>query len=239
MPTLLTSSAGIDFSMSDNVGCITLQNGKVNALCGETHERLMAIFRHFSKNDEVRCVVIKSALARAFSAGLDFDWIRAIQNMEPKEGLKEYSKFSHMLIELYELSEKIQVIALVDGPVRGGAMALVSACNIVFATEKADFELSETKHGIWPYIVEPYMVHRTGQSTFNWYATRGQKFDAQKALDVNLVDYIVQSKDLNKALHDFMQTQVWTKIRTNLFFDEKDARTRAEQSFELLPNFKV
>lgn len=47
-------------------------------------------------------------------------------------------------------------MALVQGPVFGGGVGLCCCCDVVVATERAQFQLSEVKLGVIPATISPY-----------------------------------------------------------------------------------
>jgi isohexenylglutaconyl-CoA hydratase len=79
-------------------------------------------------------------------------------------------------------------IALVDGPAVGGGMGLAAAADIVIATPRARFALTETSLGLPPAQIAPYLIARLGERAARRLALTGATLDGRKAAALGLVD---------------------------------------------------
>jgi isohexenylglutaconyl-CoA hydratase len=79
-------------------------------------------------------------------------------------------------------------IAIVDGAAVGG-MGLAAASNVVIATPRARFALTETSLGIPPAQIAPYLVHRLGERVARRLAMTGARIDGQEAETLGLADF--------------------------------------------------
>jgi isohexenylglutaconyl-CoA hydratase len=84
-------------------------------------------------------------------------------------------------------------IALVDGPAMGGGMGLASAADIVVATPRARFALSETSLGLTPAQIAPYLVARLGERVARRLALTGARLDGAEAARLGLADALAES----------------------------------------------
>lgn len=80
------------------------------------------------------------------------------------------------------------VIALVDGPARGGGVGLAAAADLVIATQRAVFSLPEALFGLVPAMVFPVLARRIGAPRARWLAISGASLTASDALRLGLVD---------------------------------------------------
>ncbi|MBV8849121.1 MAG: enoyl-CoA hydratase/isomerase family protein [Methylobacteriaceae bacterium] len=93
------------------------------------------------------------------------------------------------------------VIAIVDGPAFGGGLGLTCCADIVLATPRARFALSETGLGIPPAQIAPYVVARIGLRHARRLALTGARFDGQEGAAIGLVDhYCPRESDLQSTL---------------------------------------
>ena len=80
-------------------------------------------------------------------------------------------------------------IAIVDGAAVGGGFGVVCACDIVIATPRARFALSETSLGLTPAQIAPYVVARLGAPLARRLALTGARIDGREAFAIGLADY--------------------------------------------------
>jgi isohexenylglutaconyl-CoA hydratase len=80
-------------------------------------------------------------------------------------------------------------IALVDGAAIGGGMGLAAAADIVIATARARFALTETSLGLPPAQIAPYLVARMGERVARRLALTGARLDGREAAAVGLADF--------------------------------------------------
>jgi enoyl-CoA hydratase/carnithine racemase len=81
----------------------------------------------------------------------------------------------------------------VDGPVRGGGMALTACADIVVASERASFAYSEVKVGVAPALV--LAVTKVPSAPLLPWLVTGEPFDAETALRLGLVTRLGDSLD--------------------------------------------
>jgi isohexenylglutaconyl-CoA hydratase len=89
------------------------------------------------------------------------------------------------------------VIAVVEGPAMGGGVGLVCCADVVLAGPGARFALSETRLGLVPAQIAPFVAARVGLSAARRLALTGARLDARQALALGLVD---QALDTREAL---------------------------------------
>ena len=80
-------------------------------------------------------------------------------------------------------------IAVVDGAAVGGGMGLAAASDVVIATPRARFALTETSLGIPPAQIAPYLAHRLGEHVARRLAMTGARIDGREAETLGLADF--------------------------------------------------
>ena len=70
-------------------------------------------------------------------------------------------------------------------------MGLVAACDIAVAADSAHFCLSETRLGLLPATISPYVIRALGERAANRYFLTAERFDAATALRLGLVHEVV------------------------------------------------
>ncbi len=97
-----------------------------------------------------------------------------------------------MLKTLHRLSKP--TIARVHGSVFGGGVGLVACCDIAFAAHDATFSLSETKLGLIPATIGPYVVEAMGARHARRYFLSAERFTAAEAFRIGLVHDICPAR---------------------------------------------
>ncbi len=85
----------------------------------------------------------------------------------------------------------VPVIARVQGAALGGGMGLCAAADVVVATSDTTFGFTETKLGIIPAVISPFVLAKIGETHARALFATGQRFDAERALRIGLVHEIV------------------------------------------------
>lgn len=185
----------------DNRGVarITLNRAdKHNAFNDTMIADLDRLFLQLANDNDVRVVVL-AAEGRSFSAGADLGWMQRMASYSYEENLRDATALAEMLRKLNYLPQP--TIARVQGAAFGGAVGLVSCCDIAIASSRASFSLSEVKIGLIPATISPYVIAAVGQRTARRLFTTAERIDAQTAWQLNLVSTVVDEEDLDTALN--------------------------------------
>jgi isohexenylglutaconyl-CoA hydratase len=84
-------------------------------------------------------------------------------------------------------------IAVVDGAAVGGGMGLAAASDVVIATPRARFALTETSLGIPPAQIAPYLADRLGEHVARRLAMTGARIEGREAETLGLADFYCSS----------------------------------------------
>lgn len=178
-----------------NIGLITLNRPKaLNALCDELMKELNATLDDFETNDKVNCLVL-TGNEKAFAAGAD---IKEMQDLNFEAVLK--TKFLGHWSRITAFRKPI--IAAVDGYALGGGCELAMMCDIIYASDKAQFGQPEIILGTIPGAGGTQRLTKAlGKSRAMEIILSGNRLSAQEALQLGLVSKVFPSSDLlNEAL---------------------------------------
>ena len=120
----------VRYAVAKRVAHIVLDRPPVNALSLDMIRAVIAALRRAAADDEARAVVLSSAVARHFCAGLDL----AVLLGKSREEVRE---FVHALyVDLHECQFNLgkPSIAAVDGSARGGGMTMAISCDVIVAS---------------------------------------------------------------------------------------------------------
>jgi len=181
------------------VATVTLNNpDKHNAFDDDIIKQLTVIFNDISQRDDISIMVLAS-LGKSFSAGADLGWMKRMASYSFEDNLKDANALAQMLKALNFLPQT--TIAKIQGAAFGGAVGLASCCDIVIASTKASFCLSEVKLGLIPATISPYVVDAIGLKASRRYFQTAERFFADKAQQLGLVDEIVEPEQLTTEVN--------------------------------------
>ncbi|HZX79230.1 enoyl-CoA hydratase-related protein [Lysobacter sp.] len=148
-------------------------------------------------DDSVRVVVLEGEGA-SFSAGADLNWMRGMAAASEAENRADALALARLMRALDELPRP--TIARVHGAAFGGGVGLVACCDIAIGSTEAKFGLTESRLGLLPAVISPYVIEAIGaRQARRWFAT-AEMFDAATALQVGLLHQVVPADDLDAAV---------------------------------------
>lgn len=200
------------------IATVTLNNPeKHNAFDDGIIKQLTDIFNNISQRDDISIMILASS-GKSFSAGADLGWMKRMAGYSYEDNLKDANALAEMLKALNFLPQT--TIAKIQGAAFGGAVGLASCCDIVIASTKASFCLSEVKLGLIPATISPYVVDAIGLKASRRYFQTAERFFSDKAHQLGLVDEVVPPE----ALSDEVSAMV-----TTLLANGSQARRQAKK----------
>ena len=127
-----------------------------------------------------------------FCTGMDFGAVAREAAGHAGEAMRS-ARYMDVLRRLATIPRA--VIAQVDGRVTAGGVGLVAASDLVVATERSQFALSEALWGLLPCCVMPYLVRRVGFQPAYRLTLTTQTVSAREALPYHLVDEVSDAPD--------------------------------------------
>ncbi len=170
---------------------------KHNALSGEMIDELHAAAAALDADDSVRVVVLRGA-GGSFCAGGDLAWMKAQINATSEVRAASARRLAAMLGAVNSLSKP--VIAAVQGVAFGGGVGLACVADKVIASETATFGLTETKLGLIPATIGPYVIARMGEGAARQVFMSSRAFDAASAQRLGIVSEVVAPDGLEAAV---------------------------------------
>jgi enoyl-CoA hydratase len=191
----MNSDGNVRYAVSDAIAEISLNRAPVNALNLPLLEGLIEALRRAAADDNVRAVVLASALPRRFCAGLDLDLLRGKSGSEVRRFL------DRLYLELADVQYNLgkPSIATVGGAARGGRMTLAISCDVLLAGESATFGYPEIDLGLVPAIHFVHLPRIVGRHRAFELLFSGRTFAADEAASLGLVSRIVPDAQLRDA----------------------------------------
>ncbi len=207
------------------VATLTLNRPELhNAFDDVMIAELTRALEQLAERDDVRLVILAST-GKSFSAGGDLNWMKRMAQYSYEENLSDANALAKLLKSLNFFAKP--TIARVQGAAYGGAVGLVSCCDMAVASKRASFSLSEVKIGIMPATISPYVIAAMGQRAARRYFITAERFGAETAAELGLVSQVVEDSHLDDALNQLVDSLLANspaavKAAKQLIFDVAD-----------------
>jgi enoyl-CoA hydratase/carnithine racemase len=142
--------------------------------------------------DDVRAVLLAGD-GPSFCAGADVEWQRASIDLSFDENVDDALRLYRMLAAVDGCPAPL--VARVQGYALGGGSGLVACADVVVAAPDATFGFSEVRLGIIPAVISPFVFARIGAGAARPLFVTGERFDADTALRIGLVDEVAEDLD--------------------------------------------
>lgn len=180
------------------VALLTLSRAaKRNALSAAMMDEITQAARDLDANPAVRVVVL-AAKGAVFCAGGDLGWMQDQMAADTATRRREAGRLAGMLNVLNSLTKPL--IGRVQGDTFGGGVGMACVCDAVVASDQARFGLTETKLGLIPATIGPYVLARMGEGRARQVFMSSRRFDAQEALGLGIVSRVVPDAALDDAI---------------------------------------
>ncbi|MDO5643028.1 MAG: crotonase/enoyl-CoA hydratase family protein, partial [Paracoccus sp. (in: a-proteobacteria)] len=170
-----------------------------NALSARMLEELTEAAGLLGHDDAVRVVVL-AAEGPTFCAGGDLGWMRAQIDADAATRRRGARQLADMLMAMNTLPRP--VIGRVQGNAFGGGVGMMAVCDMVISARMAKFGLTETRLGLIPATIGPYVLARMGEGKARRVFMSGRVFDADEAVALNLVARLADPGDLDACVEE-------------------------------------
>ena len=133
--------------------------------------------------------VVLGGDGKSFSAGADVEWMRGSLALRLDENAADAARMQAMFTAIDACP--VPVIARVQGAALGGGMGLCAVADVVLATADATFGFTETKLGLLPAVISPFVVAKIGESHARALFPTGERFGAERARQIGLVHEVL------------------------------------------------
>jgi len=178
----------------DAVARVTLSRPEVHnafdaVLIGELRAAFAALAREGPT--DLRAVILRGD-GPSFCAGADVTWMRAALALDVEGNEQD----AMAMAEMFETIDTcpVPVIARVHGAALGGGMGLCAVADIVIAESGTRFGFTETRLGVLPAVISPFVIAKIGESEARALFPTGRRFDAIRAMRIGLVHEVVEGE---------------------------------------------
>ena len=180
------------------VATLTLNRAdKHNAMSALMLAELTQAANDLAADDAVRVVILTGA-GKSFCAGGDLEWMRDQRDMDAATRAGEAGKLAAMLGALNTLPKPL--IGRVQGNAFGGGVGMASVCDVAVGVDTLKMGLTETRLGIIPATIGPYVIARMGEGRARRVFMSGRLFGADEAVELGLLAKVVPTDALDAAV---------------------------------------
>jgi methylglutaconyl-CoA hydratase len=177
---------------NESVVHVTLDRPELhNAFNEVVIDELRRLFRRLSDEPPERLrVVVLAGSGSSFCAGADVTWMRASLGLTREQNEQD----AMAMAEMFDAIDRcpVPVIARVHGAALGGGMGICAVSDLVIAEAGTRFGFTETRLGILPAVISPFVIAKIGETHARALFPGGKRFDALRAMRIGLVHEVVE-----------------------------------------------
>ncbi len=193
-PTLFDT---LQLKRADDLLWVTLNNPlKANALAPRMIAELTDLYSRPLRAEGVRAVLLQGA-GKHFSAGADLEHLEQVRHCGAEEDRLDSERLRDLFAAI--LYQDALTVALVQGSAVAGGCGLATAHDWVVAAEDARFMYSEVRIGFVAALVATFLPLRVKGRDLRELLLDPQFLDAQRALDIGLINRVVPAAELATA----------------------------------------
>lgn len=179
----------VHYEVVDRIAEMALARAPVNALTLPMLDELIACLDRARSDDDVRAVIIRSALPSRFCAGIDLREVSAMAD----DALR--ALIETLYLGLYDAQTRLgkPSIAAVHGAARGGGMTLAISCDLIVASRDATFGYPEIDIGVIPAIHYAHLEPIVGRYRAFDLLFTARSFTAPEAERIGLVNALADA----------------------------------------------
>ncbi len=188
----------ISVAIADRVATVQLDRPDVhNAFDDLLIAELTAALERLERDPGVRALVL-TGNGKSFSAGADLGWMRRMAAASEDDNRADSEQLARLMRTLNALSKP--TIARVNGAAYGGGVGLIACCDIAIGAAHAKFGLTETRLGLVPAVISPYVIAAIGARHARRLFLTAEVFDAALAEKIGLLHRTVAVDELDAAV---------------------------------------
>ena len=174
---------------------------KNNAFNAEMIRELILALDLIAADKTLRFLLLRGR-GKHFSAGADLAWMQASAKLDYNANLNDARELAELMYNLNGL--KIPTLAVVQGAAFGGAVGLVSCCDMAIGADDALFSLSEVRIGLAPAVISPFVVQALGERAARRYALTAERFSGSRACELGLLAEAYPAAELDAQVEGWV-----------------------------------
>src|SRR5947208_2723368 len=184
------------------VATITLdQPDTRNALSDQLLGELIAAFEAARDDEAVRCVVLTSSHERVFSSGANLGGFAADVPLVHKHlGTERFPRLFRLIGELGK-----PTLCAANGHVLAGALGIALACDLIVASEDAEFGTPEINVGAFPFMTMALIYRNVPRKQANELLLLGERIGAREAERIGIVNRVAAPDEFDAVVREWAE----------------------------------
>lgn len=174
---------------------------KNNAFNAQMIRELILAIDELGSNNSLRFILLRGR-GKHFSAGADLAWMQQCAGLDYNTNLDDARELAELMYNLAKL--KVPTLAVVHGAAFGGALGLISCCDMAIGASDAQFSLSEVRIGLAPAVISPFVVQAIGERAARRYALTAERFSGDRARELGLLAEAYPAADLEHQVQGWV-----------------------------------
>ncbi len=199
------------------------------ALCRRLLEAVEAV-----NGDASLGAILLDANGKDFCSGMD---LKEVLEAKPEELLSLHREFFTFGARLRK-----PMVAQVHGAALAGGLGLALNAHVIIASPEARFGLTETRIGLWPYVIFHSVAAAIGTRKATELALTARILDSHEARRIGIVDSVVESEKLREEAHRLalgMAEASADAIGEGLRFVQETAGVGPDQAVQAALNYRA
>lgn len=170
---------------------------KRNAMTERMLGEFMDMAQRMSGDAGVRAVILTGA-GDFFCAGGDLSWMKQQIEADRATRMLQARRLADALQALNAMDKPL--IGRINGSAFGGGLGLMSICDVAIGPRGARFGFTETRLGLIPATISPYVIARMGEGKARRVFMSARLFSAEEAVSLDLLAKAVPAEELDAAV---------------------------------------
>ena len=171
---------------------------KRNSLDDVMINEMTDIMHKLSADESTKSIVITGSGGN-FCSGLFLDYLHKIQQFDVMDNKKDSGNYKNLLLSIYNCPKP--TIAMVDGYALAGGCGIASACDLIVASDKAQFGYTEVKIGFIPAIVMVFLLKRVSETQAKDLMLTCKFINGTEAHRIGFANYVTEQYMLENFTH--------------------------------------
>jgi enoyl-CoA hydratase/carnithine racemase len=188
----MSSESYVTYEVIDSVAEIVMNRAPVNAINHDLARQVIAAYGRAKDDPSARAVILTSAFGKVFSAGLD---LKLAVNMNG-QGLREFLEVFYY--EMHEAQYRMgkPTIAAVTGHARAAGVTWAVSCDMIVASEDAEFAYPEINVGLIPAMHVVHLPREIGRHRAAELLFTGDTISARALYEYGVINYVVPAAEV-------------------------------------------
>jgi enoyl-CoA hydratase/carnithine racemase len=186
----------IIYEKKDGVAKILFNRPPLNILNIKTMREITEAYRDAEATQDISITTLKGTGNKAFIAGVD------VKDHLPEVMNDMLNAFEELMLTVAK--GKKPSLAIVDGTCSGGGFELALCCDMIIATDKANFSLPEITLSLYPGFAIVMLPRKIPRNIAFEMITSGDPIGANEALRIGLINKLVSQENLENEVEKFL-----------------------------------